>query len=201
MLIKCYQRLLILSCAVWLVACSINKKQTVQNTSNKKVSYQVKGSSSKKSVYKSNRLVYLKMNNHSTINSDLYEDQLMKYLLKRKLFRKIITRSPSLYINMKPEEIVKVNDDYWFDRSDPLNNDQITRYFLKNKSGYILETYLQGETMPNTNRYNLVNRLAFWVKLIDAKNKKTLFYARSTSNNKLSGLYEPVFNKLANWLR
>ena len=154
---------------------------------------------SRNNIY-NKKLIYLKMNNHSTINSDLFEDQLMKYLLKRRLFRKIVTRSPSLYINVERDEIKKVNDHYWFDRTDPLNIEQIELYYLRNKSGLVLEANLQGE-VPSSNQYSLMNQLSFWIKLIDAKKGKVLFYARSTSNNNLQGLYATVFNKLAAWLK
>ena len=168
--------------------------------SQQKVVVRSKPVESRASFYK-NKLVYLKMNNHSTVNSDLYEDKLMKYLIDQQLFRKVITRSPTLYINVKSDEIKKIHHKYWFDRTDPLNIEQIYRYFLKNKEGLVLETSLQGD-MPNRNRYSLINKLSFWAKLIDVKNGQVLFYARSTSNSsKLQRLYSPVFNKLQRWLR
>lgn len=74
--------------------------------------------------------LYVKMHNHSSINSDAFANIVMTTLEQNDFFGEIVTRTPTIYINVEPD-LSEVSDtgERWYNTDDPLSIYQIKKRY------------------------------------------------------------------------
>jgi hypothetical protein len=92
---------------------------------------------------KKSDVLYVKMHNHSSLDSYEFQDIVMSTLEENVFFDEVVTSQPTIYINVRPE-IAKVLPDggLWYDTDDPLTIGQI-RQLYPEQGLMILEVRMQ----------------------------------------------------------
>lgn len=114
-------------------------------------------------------LLYVKMHNHSSLSSAYFEDAVMVTLQHNHFFDRIVTREPTVYINVEPYSPEERDDDtLWYDTDDPLTVGQIRKMYPE-RDKLILEVHLQefSKNEPIVMTLNLINpddgsTIIFW---------------------------------------
>lgn len=89
-------------------------------------------------------MLYVKMHNHSSLNSDEFMDIVMRTLERNTFFKEVVTREPTIYVNVEPELGERLPDgDMWYDADDPLTIGDIKQRYA-HKNFLILEVRMQG---------------------------------------------------------
>lgn len=92
---------------------------------------------------KEGAILYVKIHNHSSINTDAFTDIVMTTLQKNVFFDEIITRTPTIYINTAPQLFEVLPDGRrWYDNDDPLTIGDIKNRY-PDKPLLILEMRMQ----------------------------------------------------------
>lgn len=152
-------------------------------------------------------MVYVKMNNHSTMNSDIYENYIMHAINKMQFFKKVVTKPPTIYINTEPNEISKTpaNED-WFDRVDSQSIHDLRQVYGRTGDFLIAETTLR-EIVSEQSYFSSLpswsHDIIFDLKFIDPNTGKTLFYKNSYDSNYNGidlSIVDSVIHEAKHWL-
>lgn len=121
-----------------------------------------------------NEVLYVKIHNHSSLNSDKFTDIVMSTLEKNRFFDEVVTRTPTIYINVVPEIAKKLPDGrLWYDLDDPLTIGQIKNLYPE-RNLMILEVRMQ--------EFSPTGPLTVTVSLINAEDTSTLVVWRNSRN-------------------
>ena len=117
-------------------------------------------------------ILYVKMHNHSSLSSDYFEDAVMGTLQKNTFFSEIVTRQPTVFINVVPPEMGKRLPDgrVWYDEDDPLTIGQIKHLYPEDDL-MILEVRLQ--------EFSSSEPISITANLIDGYDGSTVLIWRS----------------------
>lgn len=117
--------------------------------------------------------LYVKINNRSVVNSDLLEDIVMSAFSNSAVFKRVVTKSPTIYINAKPREISETKTGkLWHQRVNPLSIKEIREQYTRYERFFIADVTLQ---QPKTRSldYN------FDIRIMDSATGKVLYHTRT----------------------
>lgn len=129
-------------------------------------------------------VLYVKMHNHSSVSSAYFEDAVMVALQDNDLFRKVVTRQPTVYINVEPYSPQRLEDKrYWYDTDDPLTIAQIKKLYPE-PGLLIMEVWLQefATTSALAKNTNVTKPVGMTVNLIDPTDGSTIVFSQNSSN-------------------
>jgi hypothetical protein len=77
-----------------------------------------------------NAVLYVKIHNHSSINSDAFTNIVMTTLEDNEFFDEVVTRTPTIYINVEPDLFEETPSGIrWYDTDDPLSIYEIKKRY------------------------------------------------------------------------
>jgi len=142
---------------------------------------------------------YLRMNNHSSISTDVYQNYVVEAVESLKFFHTVATTSllvrPRLNLPLRPASIY--NNVIWYDDIDPLAMHQVRARYPK---ALILDMTLQEDEAGQSTS---LGYLSFEVKAIDPTDGVMIarFFHREAGAMGVEGsLINPVLNALHDWL-
>ena len=142
-------------------------------------------------------VVYVKMNNHSSVNSYEFQDYTMRAFEGIGFFDKVVTSEPTAYINTGPIVGQNIAGKTWYETSDPVDIKSLRGRY----ENFVIAEVTLREDKPSQGKR--IKNLSFEIKFIDPNNGQTLSII-SSQGRSWGGvdktLVNPVLNTTRDWL-